>query len=190
LAERHATQHLQSPLSYGLNLLALVGICIALLMAFYFQLVLGEIPCPLCQLQRVALVLVGFGFALNLRFGASATHYAIVILSAVVGAGISMRQDLLHIAPSDPGFGSPFLGLHLYTWGFIAFVASVVFTALMLMLDRDHLATKRILISTTLGTVVLALFLLLGVANLASTTMVCNFGPCPADPTDYALKWW
>ena len=33
-----------------LNVLALAGICVALLAAFFFQLVLGEIPCPLCML--------------------------------------------------------------------------------------------------------------------------------------------
>ncbi len=36
--------------SYLLNVLALAGICVALLAAFFFQLVLGEIPCPLCML--------------------------------------------------------------------------------------------------------------------------------------------
>lgn len=178
----------QNSLSFSLNLLALLGICLSLLAAFYFQIALGEIPCPLCQLQRVGLMLVGFGFALNVRFGTSAVHYAIVILSAVTGAGVSLRQDLLHIAPGDPGFGSPLLGLHLYTWGFVSFMASVLFVAIMLVLDRDRLGGPKAPTRSRLGSAVLVLFLLLALANLVSSTMVCNFGPCPADPTDYAIK--
>lgn len=179
-----------SRLSLTLNLMALAGICVSLLAAFYFQVALGEVPCPLCQLQRVGLMLVGFGFALNLGFGPSAVHYAIVIVSAITGAGVSLRQDLLHIAPGDPGYGSPFLGYHLYTWGFISFMASVLFVALMLVIDRDRLGGSKTTVASKLARAVLVLFLLLALANLVSSTMVCHFGPCPADPTGYRLKFF
>ena len=97
-------------LSSQLNLLALLAICGSLLAAFYYQIAFNELPCPLCQLQRVALTLVGIGMMLNIRFGASNVHYAMILASALVGAATSMRQILLHIAPGDQGYGSALFG--------------------------------------------------------------------------------
>ena len=60
-------------LSFWLNALALAAVCGSLLEAFYWQIVFNELPCPLCQLQRVALTLAGIGMMLNVRFGPSAS---------------------------------------------------------------------------------------------------------------------
>ena len=177
-----------APVSFFLNALALAGICIALLAAFFFQLGLGEIPCPLCMLQRVGLMFVGLGFAMNLRFGPSAVHYAVVILSAMVGAGVSLRQILLHIAPNDPGFGSAIFGYHMYTWGFVAFMGSIVFSAVMLFVDRDQLSGPGQLVRTTIGTVLIALLVLLSAGNVASDVLTCGFAPCDGDPKGYIFQ--
>lgn len=174
--------------SYVLNMLALVGICITLLAAFFFQFVLGEIPCPLCMLQRVGLMLVGLGFAMNIRFGPSAIHYAMVILSAMTGAGVSLRQVLLHIAPGDAGFGSAVFGYHMYTWGFIAFMASILFSAVMLIIDRKHLAGSNQVTRSALGAVLIGLFLVLAVGNLASDVLTCGLAPCVGDPQGYIFQ--
>jgi disulfide bond formation protein DsbB len=72
-------------LSFWFNALALAGVCGSLLMALYWQVVFNELPCPLCQLQRVALTLAGIGMMLNVRFGPSAVHYAIILASALGG---------------------------------------------------------------------------------------------------------
>ena len=58
-------------LSRALNALALLGVCGVLLAAFYWQIARGELPCPLCLLQRAALLGAGLGFMLNVRFGSS-----------------------------------------------------------------------------------------------------------------------
>lgn len=174
--------------SYILNMLALAGICFALMTAFFFQLVLGEIPCPLCMLQRVGLMLVGLGFAMNIRFGPSAIHYAIVILSAITGAGVSLRQDLLHIAPGDTGFGSAIFGYHMYTWGFIAFMATIIFSAVMLVVDRKHLAGSNQVIRTALGSVLTGLLLLLALGNLTSDVLTCGLAPCVGNPVTYTFQ--
>ncbi len=52
-----------------LNALGLLGCCAILLVAFGYQFALGELPCPLCLLQRAAFAASGVGFALNVRFG-------------------------------------------------------------------------------------------------------------------------
>ena len=41
-------------LAVRLNALALYAISAILIVAFYWQMAYGELPCPLCQLQRVA----------------------------------------------------------------------------------------------------------------------------------------
>jgi disulfide bond formation protein DsbB len=173
--------------SHLLNALALAGICVSLLMAFYFQLALGEIPCPLCMIQRIGLLLVGFGFLLNVRFGPSAIHYAIIIVSAMVGAGASLRQTLLHVVPGTGGFGSAIFGYHMYTWGFIAFMATIIFTAVMLVVDRNRLGNQSRHGHTRIATLLGALLLLLGLGNLLSDILVCGFAVCSGDPQGYIL---
>jgi len=127
--------------SYLFNTLALLAVCGSLAEAFYYQLFMHELPCPLCQLQRVALTMAGIGMMLNMRFGPSAVHYAIILASAIGGAVASARQILLHIAPGDPGYASTLFGLHFYTWGFISFVIMMCFCAAMLCIDRNNMNT-------------------------------------------------
>jgi disulfide bond formation protein DsbB len=174
--------------SYFLNALGLLAVCLSLLVAFFYQLVLGEIPCPLCTLQRIGLMLVGFGFLLNLRFGPAAVHYAIIIVSAMVGAGVSLRQILLHIAPGDSGFGSQVLGYHMYTWGFIAFMATILFSAMILVVDRHRLSSPPPHDLTRITFLLGGLLLLLGIANMVSHFLVCGLAICPGDPQGYIFS--
>lgn len=172
-------------LSHLLNVLALWGICGVLLMALAWQVMYDDLPCPLCLLQRVAFVLVGIGVALNLRFGASSMHYAVILLSALAGAFASGRQLLLHIAPGDPGYGLPFLGLHFYTWAFVLFALIMIWTALMLIMDRRHADLGRTYGLGWLGWGGIGLFFFLITANLISTLLECGVGPCADNPTSY-----
>jgi len=115
------------------NWLAVLAMVLVLLVAFVLQFARHELPCPLCILQRVAFVLCGFGFLLNLRFGAQPAHYGVAILGALFGLAVSGRQVLLHIVPGDTGYGPPLLGLHLYSWTFVFFAATVLGIALLLV---------------------------------------------------------
>ena len=109
-----------------LNVWVLVAILAA---AFGARLWMGEPPCPLCMIQRIALMLAGLGLLRILaraRSGvatcwAAAFGQGMTIIAALLGGVAVGRQVLLHILPGDPGFGSPVLGLHLYTWCFIVF---------------------------------------------------------------------
>jgi len=93
-----------------LNAVALYAISAVLLVAFYFQFELGELPCPLCLLQRVAFTALAVGPILTLRHGPRPGHYGLIILAALLGAAIASRQVLLHIMPGDAGYGSALLG--------------------------------------------------------------------------------
>src|SRR5436190_17042819 len=103
-------------LAMTLNALGLYGIALVLLVAFGAQLLLHELPCPLCLLQRNQFAMLAIGPILNIRFGPRPSHYGLTLLTAAAGAGFAMRQMLLHIMPGDPGYGSALLGYHYYTW--------------------------------------------------------------------------
>jgi disulfide bond formation protein DsbB len=113
---------------------------VILVLAFLVQFAYGEPPCPLCVLQRIALMLCALGplyLLIGQRDGELAVRDVAVgagigILAGLFGAAASSRQVLLHILPNDPGFGSPVLGLHLYTWCLIAFLSHIAANALML----------------------------------------------------------
>lgn len=172
-------------LSYWLNAAALAAVCGSLLEALFWQFFYNELPCPLCQLQRIALTMAGIGMMLNIRFGPSATHYAIILASAIAGATASLRQVLLHIAPNDPGYGSELLGLHFYTWGFISFLIMMLFCTAMLCIDRNRLNQSRKARAGLVSTILIGLFFSLAAVNTLSAVAVCGFGSCPDNPTQY-----
>ncbi len=167
----------------ALNSLGLLGVSVVLLVAFFYQLVFGELPCPLCLLQRGAFVAVGIGFMLNVRFGSSPAHYGLVLLGAVIGAGTSARQVLLHIKPGDTGYGSTLLGMHFYSWALVAFAGFIVYTGVVLFMESDRRPDTTA--PDGLGRAGLWLFLLVVAGNLVSTLLECGVGPCADNPTSY-----
>jgi disulfide bond formation protein DsbB len=119
--------------SRTLNSFGLLVVCGLLIGAYFFQFTMYELPCPLCLLQRVAFVAVGYGLALNLIYGAKPHHYGIMLLAASFGASVSIRQIMLHIVPGTGHYGSAVLGLHYYTWAGIAFFMVILGTSVMLL---------------------------------------------------------
>ena len=176
-----------------LDSLALLGIAGVLAVAFWYQFVVGELPCPLCALQRVGFVVAGTALVLNLRAGPSPAHYGLAILSAVAAGSASLRQISLHVIPNTGHYGSALFGMHFYTWAFVGYGALVVFCAVMLMLypqppeqaRRGVFATAQ---SSALTMLACVLFLLLAAANTASFLAECGLGPCPDNPVGYL--WW
>lgn len=170
-----------------LNALGLLGTSCILWFAFIWQIVLHELPCPLCLLQRVAFVMVGLGLLLNVCFGRRPANYGIALISTLAGMVSAGRQVLLHIAPGDPGFGSPFLGMHFYSWALVAFFVLALFVGGMLLIDgmqgKEVANTPRA--AGWLGRLAGFSFLVILVLNVLSTLVECGFGPCPDNPTDY-----
>lgn len=174
------------------NGLGVVGIVLVLVGAFVLQFVQKELPCPLCNLQRVALVLCGFGFLLNLRFGSRPAHYGATILGALFGLAVSGRQVLLHIVPGDKGYGSPLMDLHLYTWAFVLFAAILFGVALLLILttgsrvDHDRLdGGHRAPPFGGLARLAAWLLIVLTLANAAASFALCGPIECADNPTSY-----
>lgn len=173
----------------SLDTLALIGICGALAVAFWYQFVHGELPCPLCALQRVGFVVAGVALVLNLRTGPSPAHYGLAILSAVAAGSASLRQIALHVVPDTGHYGSALFGMHFYTWAFVGYGALVVFCAAMLvMFPHAAGAGRREVPRGGIATLACALFLVLAGANVASFLLECGVGPCPDNPIGYL--WW
>lgn len=169
-----------------LNALGLIGIGGVLTMAFIDQVWFGELPCPLCILQRAGLIAAGCGIMLNVVFGPKPSHYGLAIVGAIVSAAISMRQVLLHIVPGTGFYGPPVWGMHLYTWAFLFAVAIVLGCALMLFGDRQFSQVQPVSGRLKgLPLIAVLLFLVLTVANVLSTVALCGTDMCPEDPVDY-----
>jgi disulfide bond formation protein DsbB len=170
-----------------LNALALYAIALALITAFYFQLAFGELPCPLCMLQRLGLIALSVGPVLALRLGPRPSYYGLTLLAALIGAGIAARQVMLHIVPGAPGYGSTFLGYHFYTWAFLCFAAAILAIAVLLLFDQIFTTPA---VAPQLGMFemgAIGLLLALTVLNAASAVLECGFTGCPANPVRYEL---
>ena len=176
-----------------INAIAILGLCGILLGAYYIQFVKGEFPCPLCLLQRLAMLGVALGAMMNLRYGMHPTHYGISILSAVFGACVSLRQILLHIIPGSGGYGSPVFGMHLYSWAFIVFMASIALIGLMMFSETQYEEYQDKDTDTISGFAKFAFFLvvLITLANVVTTFLECGLLQCPDNPTSYIMleKW-
>lgn len=168
-----------------LNALALIAISAILAAAFYTQIVARESPCPLCILQRAGFVVVGLGLALNVTIGPRPGHYALMILAALAGGAVSLRQVALHIVPGTGAYGDPVLGLHLYSWAALIFAAIILGAALMLFFERQFAPAETTQARGPLILAALTFFALMTLGNGASTLLECGLGLCPDDPVSY-----
>jgi len=165
---------------YTCNSICMLVVCSILIGAFYFQYGLGEHPCPLCLLQRMGMLGVILGLALNTHFGFRNGHVAVVIISAMVGVTFSIRQVLLHVCPEpgEPtGYGTPVMGMHLYSWGVLIFAASILSAAFFLLLIKNEspgTIRRPALFERIAFHVAAGLFL----ANTIAAFVECHFGPC------------
>jgi disulfide bond formation protein DsbB len=173
-----------------LGLLAiLVGVAGVLTAAMVFQYAGGEIPCPLCLLQRVAMFGVCFGIVHHFRRGYDARNLGVAVVSALVLLVVSVRQVLINIvARAGHAYpGSAVFGLHMPVWSVI--IALAVLAALATTLtafDSARLSAMQpspVLgwIGNAIGLYVIALCAI----NLVSVVLQCGLGACHT--TGYAL---
>lgn len=178
-------------LAVTLNVWVVVGILTA---AFAVQFFSAEPPCPLCVMQRIAFMLVGLGLlrillracTTTLTSRSIAAGQGMAIIAALLGSLAASRQILLHILPGDRGFGSPVLGLHLYTWCFIAFSCQIAASAILLIMSSW--LEDRKAVHGQLTTVTAAVFATVVVANLLSVIAEAGLHwNLPPEPSGYLL---
>ena len=173
----------------NLNALGLYAVAGLLAAAFAAQLLLNELPCPLCLLQRVMFAALAIGPILNIRFGPRPSHYALSLFAAVIGAVVSTRQVLLHIMPGDSGYGSAIFGYHYYTWALLGFVAAIVMLSTILLFDSqfDKNNSEPSVSAGAFARVAVWLVIGLVALNVISTLLECGFGACADNPVVYEL---
>lgn len=169
-----------------------LGLCvnnIILLFAFYYQLVLHELPCPICLLQRVGIIMISIGFLQNILFGIRNIHYGIALLGCIITIIIALRQVFIHILPGDPGYGSTLFGIHFYTWALLSSLLTMIGIALLLILQKENGddVTTHFKLTIVLEKISITIFVLLIAANVISTILECGLGQCPSNPTGYQL---
>lgn len=166
--------------------LALIAVLAAILTAaLVLQLAMGELPCPLCLLERLCMFGIALGVVLNLRAGFSDRNTGLSLIFAVLLLVIAMRQTLLDIYPR-PGhayIGSAILGLHMPVWSVLIAAATLAAFALKLAVlggddhrrlhPPDSFAWVR-----PAGTVLAAAILALALANTGLVLLQCGLSEC------------
>lgn len=172
-------------LNYAFALVMLVGIAGVLTAAMVMQYVFGEIPCPLCLLQRVALFGIGFALAQNFRGGFSHRNTGIGLVFALLLLIVSVRQTLLDIYPR-PGhayIGSAIFGLHMPVWSVIIATAIIAgYAAAMTLFGGERRiglhGVAAFPVIGRLADVASAYLIVICLVNLGSVVVQCGFGEC------------
>jgi disulfide bond formation protein DsbB len=169
-----------------LALLAMLAVIAAIqTAALYMQFVRGELPCPLCLLQRLALFGVAAGIVFSFRRGFSYRNTGICLVFALLLLVVAERQTLLDIYPR-PGHafvGSAILGLHMPVWSIVIALALLVGIALKLAILGGDDALQRSQVRhlppiARTADVVGGYLVLLCLVNLVSVVVQCGFGEC------------
>lgn len=168
---------------YLLLMLAVIGAILAA--AMVMQYVFGELPCPLCLLQRVALFGAAIGIAAQFRHGFSWRNLGISMGFALFLLVVAVRQTLLDIAPR-PGhayIGTSVLGLHMPVWSILIATALLGAYALALvlfgggtLLERESLAAHPTLARA--GEVATWVLIALCAVNFVSVVLQCGLEEC------------
>ncbi|MFD9902747.1 disulfide bond formation protein B [Streptomyces sp. NPDC059063] len=133
----HGGAPLSNRIGFLLAHLFVLAYCGILLTSLGFQIFDGDMPCPLCVVQRMAMLLCAAGPAyviVRSRGGEISavdymTGYGLAVVAALAGLLMSTRQVMLHL--TDPkGYGPAVFGLHMYTWALVTFLVVIVFCAL------------------------------------------------------------
>ncbi|MBV9576895.1 MAG: disulfide bond formation protein B [Gammaproteobacteria bacterium] len=155
------------------------GILLMLLLVFIFQIILFEVPCSLCLLQRIGLLGVALGFLMNFRFGPYLSHYVISLLSAFFTSFVALRQMALHKVVGTDSYGGMFLGLHLYTWSFMIAVISVVIITFVLGIDRQFQLQEKSRPRVRFTHFLFMMMFTLVMVNIFSIFQECGLTDCP-----------
>lgn len=171
---------------------AVIGIALLL------QFAEGELPCPLCMLQRYAMIISTLGALWIVRQAQRGVltpdryrqDLGLGALGAFVGAVFASRQIMLHILPGDAGYGGAVLGLHLYSWAFVTFCVVILFTALLGIVAPGALpqAPERNSAGDRIATAICLAFLAVLAINAVMIVFLEGFAwVLPDDPTSYRL---
>jgi disulfide bond formation protein DsbB len=158
--------------------------------AMVIQYAYGELPCPLCLLQRVAMLGVCFGIMQSFRNGFSDRNLGYSLLFAIFLLVVAVRQTLLDIYPR-PGHeyvGSAILGMHMPVWSILIALALITAVAVKLCVVGTEDGARPPELKSPVGrlaTVLSFYIIAIALVNFGSVVVQCGLGQCHT--TGYAL---
>lgn len=172
-------------LNHTYLLLMMAVIAGILTAAMVLQYAYGEIPCPLCLLERLAMFGVCFGLMQSFRYGYSPQNTGISLLFAIFLLVVAERQSLLDIYPR-PGhayIGSAIFGLHMPVWSIvIALILLIAFAAKLAIVGGDpelrRYDVKSFPVLSRLADIVGVYVIALCLVNFVSVILQCGFNEC------------
>jgi disulfide bond formation protein DsbB len=173
---------------YTLGIMAVIAAILTA--AMVMQYVYSELPCPLCLLQRAAMLGVCFGLMQNFRNGFSDRNLGYSLLFSVFLLVVAVRQTLLDIYPR-PGHeyvGSAVLGLHMPVWSILIAVALITAFAIKLCVIGTEDGARPPERTSPFGRIatVLSLYVIaIALINFGSVVVQCGLGQCHT--TGYVL---
>jgi disulfide bond formation protein DsbB len=179
------TQQVLALLNYLYLLAIMVVIAGILTAAMTLQYAKGELPCPLCLLQRVAMFGVCFGIIENFRRGFSYQNTGYSLLFTIFLLVVAVRQTLLDIYPR-PGheyIGSAVLGLHMPVWSIIiALCLLTAYAAKLAVLGGDEyleeIPPSQFPLIGKLGDVASLYVIVICAVNFVSVVLQCGLEEC------------
>jgi len=172
-------------LDYAFQLALLAVLAGILTAALVLQFGAGELPCPLCLLERLCMFGVAFAVVSNLRAGFSDRNTGIGLIFALLLLVIAVRQTLLDIYPR-PGhayIGSAVFGLHMPVWSILIATAVIGAFALKLAIlggdsrRLDHPPASFGWVRPA-GAVLSAVIVVLCLVNLGAVVLQCGLSEC------------
>jgi len=173
---------------YTLGIMAVIAAILTA--AMVMQYAYGELPCPLCLLQRAAMLGVCFGLMQNFRNGFSDRNLGYSLLFSVFLLVVAIRQTVLDIYPR-PGHefvGSAVLGLHMPVWSILIAVALITaFAVKLCVIGTEDGASPPPPASLfgRLATILSLYVIVIALINFGSVVVQCGAGECHT--TGYAL---
>lgn len=170
----------------SIYLLGMMAVITAILTAaMVLQYANGEIPCPLCLLQRVAMFGVCFGIILQFRHGFSYRNTGMSMIFSLFLLIVSVRQTLLDIYPR-PGheyIGSAVFGLHMPVWSILIAVALLIAFAFQLIVwggnsQMQHKSLTHQSLLRVLATALSLYVIAIGMINFVSVGVQCGIDEC------------
>ena len=181
-----SAERTEAPISIALDRLILVLMLLILAAiltaAMVMQYAFGEIPCPLCLLQRFAMFGCCFGLVQQLRSGTSERGTGISLIFSILLLVISVRQTLLDLFPR-PGheyIGSAIFGIHMPVWSVFIAVALLLGFAVRLALfggPRSVPAAEGSPIRRLTGGLAIYVVFICAI-NFLSVLVQCGMGDC------------
>lgn len=169
-----------------LYLLAMLAVIAAILTAaMVMQYGWGELPCPLCLLQRAALFGVAFGIMQQFHSGFSYRNTGLSLLFTIFLLVVSVRQTLLDIYPR-PGheyIGTAIFGLHMPVWSILIALALLIAYAFKLIIfgNADNLRNTRLADHPLIRAlaIILSLYMIaIVLINFGSVVLQCGLDEC------------